>query len=286
MATKNTSLRQAKQAKRQKRAKEKQVTARKETARDKKLIGRREMAKLMDDSHGHEGIAIQANKVLKKLRKDYRAGKISRAEFDEKTDFKPEETITNKDVMQNIAEVIPAAVRVHSGVEILEILAGEKRFELSDEEVALIKQFDQQITALVEDINAVTVFVEDEKSPSDYMEVFMHYTELVARIFEVTIPGIMLLLNAHDAVIDQYANEHRDANLPVYNYMLRLHEERMTRVAPLYRTTQTVVAEPMHAYTPANPMPSDPVIDDDVEDAVLAATPDLERDVEAEQPSS
>lgn len=283
MATKNTSLRQAKHAKRNKRAKQKQVTARKEEARGKQLIGRREMAKLMDSVQSNDDIIVQAKDTLKKLRKKYRDGKISRDEFEEKTAFQPEEVITNKDVMQNISQVIPAAVRVHAGVEVLEILAGEKRFELSDDDLVLIKLLDQQLTSLVEDINAVTIFVEDEKVPSDYMEVFMHYTELVARIFEVTVPGVMLLLNAHDAAIDQYAHEHRDTNLPVYNYMLRLHEERMTRVAPMYRTTETVIAEPVHEYTPANPMPSDPVIDDDIEDAVLGDTPDLERDVLAEQ---
>jgi hypothetical protein len=281
MATKQTSLRANKQAKRQKRAKQKQVHARKEEAFSKKIIGRREMAKLYSEQATDESIADQANRRLKQLKKKVRQGKMTKAQFDEATSM--EDKLTNVIVMQNINDVIPAIIRVHSGVEVFCRLADEKRFEITPEEQALINRCDEQITKVTEDINAIVAFVDGKKEPEDYMDIFMHYTEMLARLFDGTIPDIMLMLTPRKPEIDGYADEHHNKETtPIFEYMRTLHCERMEKVFPLYHTQVSAegdAADVLHSYTPENPMPSDPVIDADVADAVLLEAPDVEKDV-------
>lgn len=296
MATKQTSLRASKQAKRQKRSKEKQAAARKESANNKHLIGRRGMSKMMADAGGSESIAEQARLRLKSMKKRVRQGHMTQAEFNKQTAI--EEEINNTVVMQNINDVIPAIIRVHSGIEVFIRLADEKRFEITPEQHVLIQTADQQITELTEDVNAIVAFVEDKKEPEQYMEIFMHYTELLAHLFEGTVPSIVEMLTVHQDLIDTYAKEHRNEETPMFEYMRGLHCERMEKVFPLYHTPVSATggaAEALHAYTPENPMPSDPVIevvaeegeaqdptliDEDVSDAVLGEVPDLEQDVE------
>lgn len=287
MATKQTSLRANKQAKRQKRAKQKQVSARKEEAFGKKIIGRREMAKLYSEQATDESIADQAQRRLKQLKKKVRQGKMSQAQFDELTSL--DDKLTNVVVMQNINDVIPAMIRVHSGIEVFCRLADEKRFVISEEEQALINRCDEQITKVTEDINAIVAFVDAKKEPEDYMEIFMHYTELLARLFDNTIPDIMMMLTPRKPEIDGYADEHHNKETtPLFEYMRVLHCERMEKVFMLYHTPVSAegdAADVLHSYTPETPMPSDPVIDEDVADAVLAEAPDLEHDVDTtEQP--
>lgn len=281
MATKQSSLRANKQAKRQKRAKQKQVAVRKEQATTKQLLGRRAMEKEVFGNVTDNDILQQAHRRLKQLKKKARQGKITQKEFEQQ--LAGEEEITNTVVMQNINDVIPALIRIHAGVEVFSRLVDEKRFEKTDEEVTRINTFDEQVTHITEDIGAIVTFVEAGKNPEDYMEIFMHYTELLARTFEVTVPALMLMLDAKKPEIDAYAEEHRTKELPVFDYMRGLHEERMRVVTPIYRTrtspVEAIVEEVQHSYTPDNPMPSDPIIDEDVTEAVLLETPDLEKDV-------
>jgi hypothetical protein len=289
MATKQTSLRANKQAKRQKRSKQKQVGARKEEALGKKLIGRREMAKLMAETGSNESIADQAKRRLKSMKKRVRQGKMTQAEYDKQTAI--EEEITNTVVMQSINDVIPAVIRVHSGVELFCRLADEKRFEITAEEQTLINTTDELITKVTEDINAIVAFVDSGKTPEDYMGIFMNYTELLARLFDQTVPSVMAMLTPRQELIDTYAKEHNsNKEAGVFLYMQGLHCERMEKVFPLYHTQVSEAgdaAELLHTYTPANPMPSDPTIDEDISDAVLLETPDLEKDLAAqEQPTA
>lgn len=281
MATKNSSLRANKQAKRQKRAKQKQVAIRKEQATTKQLLGRKAMEKELFGNVSDNDILQQAHRRLKQLKKKARQGKITQKEFEEQV--AGHEEITNTVVMQNINDVIPALIRVHSGVEVFSRLVAEKRFELTAEENTLINTIDEQVVHITEDISAIVAFVEDKKEPDDYMAIFMHYTELLARCFEVTMPALMLMLDAKKPEIDAYAEEHRNKELPVFEYMRVLHEQRMSAVVPIYRTRTSpiegIVEEAKHSYTPDNPMPSDPIIDSDVEEAVLAEAPNLEQDV-------
>lgn len=281
MATKQSSLRSNKQAKRQKRAKQKQIAIRKEQATTKQLLGRRETEKELFGNVTDNDILQQAHRRLKQLKKKARQGKITPKQFEE--EIAGHEEITNTVVMQNINDVIPALIRVHAGVEVFARLAAEKRFEVTAEETTLINTVDEQVVHITEDISAIVAFVEDKKEPDDYMAIFMHYTELLARCFEVTMPALMLMLDAKKPEIDAYADEHRNKEVSVFDYMRGLHEERMRAVVPTYRTLvaplEGVVEEAQHNYTPDNPMPSDPIIDSDVAEAVLAETPNLEQDV-------
>lgn len=287
MATKQTSLRAKKQEKRQKRSKTKQAIARKDEARGKFLIGRREMAKLMDDSlpgtFNEADIGKLARQRLRKMKKRVREGGMTKEALDE--EIASDSQITNKTTMESINDVIPIVIRIHSGIELFTRLGEEKRFEITPEQQTLINTADEQVTHLTEDINAITVLIEAGKEPDDYMEVLMHYTELLARFFEVTMPALMLMLTPQKPLIDAYANEHRNKELPMFEFMRGLHIERMEKVFMTYRTPMPGVdpmqqQEPEHAYTPDNPMPMDPVIDEDVAEAdIIAEIPDLEKEL-------
>ena len=292
MATKQSSLRASKQAKRQTRVKQKKHA----DAKAKQLINR-ELAKNYAEQAGHQSIGEEAQRRLKQLKKRVRQGRMTQAEFEK--EIAGEEQINNTMVMQNINDVIPAIIRVHSGVEVFTRLADEKRIVVTQEEHTLVQTFDKQITKVTEDINAIVAFVTDKKEPEDYMEVFMHYTELLAELFESTVPGIMGMLTPRQEIIDQYVTEHRNKEMPLFEYMRGLHCERMEKVFMLYHTPVSAggdAADTLHAYTPENPMPVDPVvidgvaeegeeqdrmkIDEDVSDAVLTEVPDLEKDLE------
>ena len=292
MATKQSSLRASKQAKRQTRVKQKKHA----DAKAKQLFDR-ELAKKRAEQAVNQNIGEEARLRLKQLKKRVRQGRMTQAQFDAET--AGHEKITNTVVMQNINDVIPAMIRIHSGVEVFIRLADEKRIVVTQEEHVLIQTIDQQITHVTEDINAIVAFVSDKKEPEDYMEIFIHYTELLATLFESTVPGVMAMITPHEGLIDQYANEHRNKEMPLFDFMRGLHCERMEKVFKLYHTPVSPAgdaAETLHAYTPDNPMPVDPVvidgvaedvegqdrplIDEDVTDAVLAEVPDLEQDVE------
>lgn len=290
MATKQSSNRANKQAKRQVRAKQKQKAAAIETAKGKQLLGRRAQASMLTeglDKMSNQDIITTARQNLRKinkLRKKVRQGKITQAEAEKRIAGQIEtDEITNKTVMQNINDVIPAVIRVHAGAEIFTRLAGEKRYEVTAEEETLIASLDEQVTKITEDISAIIVFVEAGKEPEEYMDIFMHYTEQLAQMFEVTVPGMMTVLTPRQDVIDAYAQEHRNTDVQMFDYMRSLHEERMVNVYPIYRTQTSAAGDAVdlveHAYTPENPMPMDPVVDPDIEEAVLVETPDIEQDV-------
>lgn len=262
MATKQTSLRAAKQAKRQTRAKDKRKIAAIQYAKVKTANTREAEEKRMMAVIAELGPVEAARRIYKHRKK-------------KGTDDTETAPLTNKDIMQNINEVIVVLIRVHSGVEVFCRMAAEKRFEISAVQQELINLLDEQIVRVTENVNVISTNIEGGREPEDYQIIFIDYTHSVAQLTEQTIPAIVDMLESQKDIIDQYSVEHCGHN-PMWPFMNDLHCARMNRVVPLY--ARKVTAQPdldtsdlvQHDYTPDNPMPSDPIIDDDVSDAVFS----------------
>lgn len=262
MATKQSSLRTAKQQKRQTRAKDKRKAATIQHAKAKTANTRQAEEKRMMSIIAEHGPIEAARRVYKQRKK-------------KGTDDLEAAPLTNKSIMQNINEVIVVLIRVHSGVEVFCRMAEEKRFEISPVQQELINLLDEQIVRLNENINVIATNIEGGREPDDYKIIFVDYTHGVAQMTEQTIPAVVDMLEAQKEIIDQYSIEHCGHN-PMFPFMADLHAQRMMRVVPLY--ARPVTSQPdldtsdlvQHSYTPANPMPSDPIIDEDAVDAVFS----------------
>lgn len=266
MATKQTANRAAKQAKRNKSAKLRNKKATVQQATIKSTQKKAEQQKRLMQDIAAKGPVEAARKLYKKGK-----GKNSTAK------------LTNKTVIENINLTIVATIKNHSGVEIFTRLAEEKKFVIQPVEQELINLLDEQIVKMCENIDVMSQFIMDDKDPEEYMEIFVDYTHLVAQLTEETFPAIIDMLIPKGELIDQYAEEHVNGR-ERFAYMESLHNERMAKVIELYATrigTVELAAPPVHAYTPDNQQPSDPLIDDDVAEAELVIEPDLEKDVES-----
>lgn len=265
MATKQTALRNAKQAKRRNSAKErtKKANLQQQTIKHKQAKEYKQKTLMQE---------IAAKGPVETARKIYRKGK------GKGTTTK----LTNKVVIENIAATIVACTKQHSGVEVFTRLGEEKLFVIQPVEQELIDMLDKQIVQLCENINAITIFVEAGKEPDEYMELFVDYTQLLAQMTEETFPLIIDMLQPKGELLDNYYNEHVNGRA-IFDYMTSLHFDRMKKVADKYATRIGKVEldhSPLHSYTPTNEQPSDPMIDDDIEDATLVEEPNLLKDVE------
>lgn len=143
---------------------------------------------------------------------------------------------TKKDVMAMISESIPAIVRVHAGIEILQRLEQEGKFELNELQNALIDAYDETVTKFNEDVDAVIQLIEAGQEPEDFMELIQHLTEVLMQLMMEFREPIVEMLEAHGTELDEYAKEHRAEGTPMDEYMMTIHTQRMAVVFPIYKT--------------------------------------------------
>lgn len=270
MATKQTSLRAAKQAKRKTRAKEKTKAAAIEIAKTKQLLGRRESEKTLMEMIAKDGPVAAAEY-------QHKFGKKKKS----KTAGKPKD-LTNKSVMENISHVIVAITKAHAGVSVFCSLADEKRFVITEEEQEIINDFDRIVVKITEDVDVISTHIEADQKPDDYMGIFVDYTHLVAQLYQDHFPIVVDMLKVHGPAMDLYYQEHRGGR-EVFDYMMQLHCKRMETVVPMYATKLTnhpaidTSGLVQHNYTPDNPQPMDPVLE--LDQALLTVQPDVVKDV-------
>lgn len=268
MATKQSALRAQKQAKRAAASKQKQKKANIARNQDSKLLGRREDARMMADIATH-GVKAAALNIHDRSRHKNKKSK-GEPEFEE---------LTNAVVMQNITNVLPSIIRLHAGVEAFEILGrNEKRFDITDEQTALINEFDERVVWVMEDVNAISQFIEDNREPEHYSEVYLHLVQTLAQISADSQQPLIDMLSTQKDMIDQYAIEHCGSK-PMFAFQHELHGLRMLRVGKAYATKLAAdfaeaQAKAEHNYTPEAPQPLDPV------EGTLQVEPDLVKDVE------
>ena len=163
---------------------------------------------------------------------------ISRAVIDLKLQPTDQE-FTNKDVAAMISESIPPLVRLHSGIEILDRLAKEGSVQLPPEHLAIITEFDKLITRFNENVEACITMMDVGREPADYMVIIQDLTDNLMDLMMDYRDALIGIMEGYTEAIEEYAKEHRGEEEPMYDFMLKLHTQRMVTVFPLYRTETT-----------------------------------------------
>ena len=153
-------------------------------------------------------------------------------------------TMTNIEALKIINESIPVLSGIHAAIEVADRLHKEGKIDQEIHQVEMVEEMDKLITLISEDVHALFELINAGRQPEDYADVFIHYVDLTASVFEFNIPQIMsLYLKPLEAQIDEYVVEHKLPEEDNLRYTLRAHEERLQRVAPLYRTKLEPVSE-------------------------------------------
>lgn len=155
--------------------------------------------------------------------------------------LEPENTeFTNKDIAQMIAESIPPITRTHAGVEVLARLAKEGVIELTEENHALIVEYDKVVVKFNEDVDAVIMLMEAKKEPEEFMELVAHLTDMLMDLMTTYREPVIELIESHSEKVEEYVKEHRAEDQSMDDYMTLLHTQRAAEIYPLYRTGLTV----------------------------------------------
>lgn len=145
--------------------------------------------------------------------------------------------LNNIGVLRGVHQMIPVFATLHGAVEVASILVGEGRFVLTPEQIDLINSFDRNIVLITEDINAMYDLIDAGKKPKDYIELYVHYIDLLAEVCQVQMHELMNeLFRPHQELIDTYIKEHASTVHTMESFSMELHAKRMDRVAPLYST--------------------------------------------------
>lgn len=220
-----------KKAKRAQASKQKKKRANVERNSIQFNLGRREMARIAKTPEG-----IQAAEA--KLRYDIATKGVLQTALDLKKDFeKTKEKLNNIEVLKGINQMIPILGNIHGVVEVTSKLVDMKKTTLTAEEQGMIDEYDRKVVGIAEDIHAIFEFINKEQEVEEYIEIFMHYTDLLAEVTEFSIPELMeKVLRPREEIINEYVREHKHDGEDNYTFGMRLHGERITRVQALYRT--------------------------------------------------
>lgn len=178
--------------------------------------------------------------------------------------------MTNVEVLVGINEAIPVLAGVHGAIEVVGELALENKIDLLPHHVDMIEIFDRNVVQITEDINAIYELIEKGLTPDQYLEVFIHYIDTLANVYEFGIPEMLReVLKPQEQLINQYVREHKEPEESDVGYGMRAHEARMKRVAPLYRTPSIAadMTDPIHV--PGEAVVGD-LLDEDDFDGALA----------------
>lgn len=144
---------------------------------------------------------------------------------------------SHNDISQGFITFIDIMTPIHSALEIADILVKEGKITFSDEERAQINAFDEQIVKANEDINAIGEFMKEGLEFHDFADLFVHYAELSANMATDTAPLLFRqILKPYGVMISEYAREHKITGEVDMAYAMRMHEQRMKTIYPLYRT--------------------------------------------------
>jgi hypothetical protein len=154
--------------------------------------------------------------------------------------------MTNNEVLKGIREMIPVLGGIHGGIEVACRLVDEKKLELLPHQAEIVENFDRKVVAVSEDIHAMYEFMEAGQTPDDYMSIFIHYIDILAEMVQFSIPeALEQLLSPIEDLVNEYVKEHRQEGETSVEFGMRISDERIDRVAPLYRTTQALEDEPV-----------------------------------------
>ena len=207
-------------------------------------LGRREMARIAASPEGKEA-------AESRLRYDIATKGVIQTALDLKKDIDGTKSkLNNIEVLKGINEMIPILGNIHGVVEVVGKLVDMKKTTLTEEEQTQIDIFDKQIVSVAEDVHAMFEFINKEQEVDEYISLFVHYTDTLAEIMQFNIPDLMaIVLRPREEMINEYVREHKHEGENNYDFGMRLHGERITRVQVLYRTVPAA-AEPMPTNNP------------------------------------
>jgi len=233
-----------KKAKRAVASKQKRKAANVQRNQDQFHLGRREMARIAVSPEG-----IEASEA--RLRYDIATKGVIQTALDLKKDIDGAKSkLNNIEVLKGINDMIPILGNIHGVVEVTSKLVDMKKTVLTEEEQAQIDIFDKQIVSVAEDVHAMFEFINKEQEVDEYISLFVHYTDTLAEIMQFNIPDLMaIVLRPREELINEYVREHKHEGENNYEFGMRLHGERITRVQVLYRTVPAA-AEPMPTNKP------------------------------------
>ena len=251
MGTKNQSM----AAKRQKRksAKRKSVPAERQHQR---------FAEMMQPTKAPTDAALQqelATKGIMAVADKYR-GLLTDPDRGEKGP-------TNLEVTQGILKIIEMLAPIHSAVEIAVQLKEEGTILLSEDNMKAIDIFDEFLVKIAEDITAIRVLMEENQTFEDFAEIYVHCFDNVSEVMQFHARAVFDdLLKPNQEAIEVYAKEHIEPGETDMNYAFRMHDQRMEKVQPLYRTMEIpVMADTSADGIPQEFIPADELSDDELE---------------------
>lgn len=225
MSSKKQSLQNKRAAKKQKRAKVKTKAANIARNTEKSLFGQAIKNDVIKDV-GTKGL-IQTVEDIRSEK-----GRAQRALNKETV-----EVITSKQVLETLNSTIPHLMAVSAGLEVAETIHKENNHNLPDDAKQAVVDFDKGCVRLAEDQDALFTLIESGQEPDQYMGFYVAHLNTLGEVMEGSLPSVMeMVINPFGEEIDQFVIEHRQEGDTFTDLTQRYHNQRMTRIAPLYRT--------------------------------------------------
>ena len=179
-----------------------------------------------------------------------------------------EEVPDNKEVAMGILKIIEMLAPVHSAIEIANILQEEGNITLTDEDVQAMAEFDEPLVKITEDIMAIQTLMEEGQGFEDFAEIYISCFDNVAEIMHFrSDPILEQILKPNQGLIENYVKEHKEPGESEMTFAFRMHDERMKRVADLYKTVSAPLDIPefneQGEEVPQEFIPADDVCDED-----------------------
>lgn len=148
---------------------------------------------------------------------------------------------SNEVICQGFVTFIDIMAPIHATVEIAELLVKEGKITFTEDEWAQIRKFDEEVVKVCEDVTAITDFMEEGLSFQDFADLYVHYAELSAHMASDSATKLYKkVLRPHGQLITNYAQEHKLTGEVDMAFAMRIHEQRMKTIVPLYRTQVAV----------------------------------------------
>lgn len=144
--------------------------------------------------------------------------------------------IETDQLFNGVDNMIDLTVKMHSGVIVYLKLVDEKRFELTEENKALIETYERKVCEFTEDVSAMIILDKAGSEPLDYVDLVIHVADLMHDMMGELRDDIIGLIDSQKDAIEVYATEHKPAQLNMFVYMNELHDARMKTILPLYAT--------------------------------------------------
>lgn len=225
MSSKKQSLQNKRAAKKQKRTKAKSKAANIARNTEKSLFGQATKSDVIKDV-GTKGLIQTADDIRKEKG---RAQQILNKEV--------VETITTKQVLETLNSTIPHLMSVSAGLEVTETIHKENNHNLPDDVKQVIIDFDKGCVRLAEDQDALFTLIESGQEPDEYMGFYVAHLNTLAEVMDISLPAVMdMVISPFGEEVDQFVTEHRQEGDTFTDLTQRYHEQRMLRIAPLYRT--------------------------------------------------